>query len=63
MFFLIDRAIDMVEKKLDYLRKAVGIPFPKISFPSKLDVFFKNQTWFFQNLAKSANFGPLSPKT
>ena len=63
MFFLIDGAIDMVEKKIDYLRKPWVRTFPKIPIPSKLDLFIKNQSWFFQNLAKSANFGPFSPKT
>ena len=29
----------MVEKKIDYLRKPWVMPFPKIPFPSKLDLF------------------------
>ena len=46
MFFQIDRAIDMVEKKIDYLRKPWVRTFPKIPFPSKLDRFFIQKNEF-----------------
>ena len=52
MFFQIDGAIDMVEKKIDYLRKPWTIPFPKIPFPSKSDVYAELHPWISQNLSK-----------
>ena len=38
MFFGIDGTIDIVETKIDYLRKPWVMPFPKIPVPSKLDL-------------------------
>ena len=48
MFFQIDGAIDMVEKKIDYLRKPWTMPFLKIPFASKSGLYSKLQPWFFQ---------------
>ena len=40
MFLQIDRAMDIVEKKIDYLRKPRVMAFQKIPFPSKSDLYF-----------------------
>ena len=56
MFFLIDGAIDMVEKKIDYLRKPWVRTFPKIPFPSKSGLYSKLQPWFFQKRPIFKNF-------
>ena len=52
----------MVETKIDYLRKPWLMPFPKIPFLSKLDLYCKHQPWFSQIQQKSANFGRFPPK-
>ena len=48
MFFGIDRAIDMVETKIDYLRKAWVIPFPKIPFRQNPTKISKTSLGFFK---------------
>ena len=35
----------MVEKQIDYLRKPWVMPFPKIPFSSKLDLYFYTRPW------------------
>ena len=46
----------MVEKKIDYLRKAWTMPFLKIPFPSKSGLYSKLQPWFFQKKPIFKNF-------